>query len=246
MDRELRPEEERMMPRRLRPVILTVVGLAVVVGGFFLGRDLWWSLRPTPNFASLVDNPDASLRGTVAYLQPYPDDDCIYVVAASGGPSEKVACVGHPGSDLVWLPDGRLQATGYGNAQEPERWRMIVNIETRAIENVPSAEIPPQAEPRTDAVGPNGEIVTSSSRRGRLTVTLTTDQGTRSLLSVGAPTTYTFGLPVWNPEGGWFVVKDDLDRLLVVTITEPSQTRVLVQGGWGQAITSREHVSSTG
>jgi hypothetical protein len=34
----------------------------------------------------------------------------------------------------------------------------------------------------------------------------------------------------WNEDGSWFVVKDDLDRLLLVTTADPSATRLLVDG----------------
>jgi len=36
------------------------------------------------------------------------------------------------------------------------------------------------------------------------------------------------------------VVKDDLDRLLLVTTDEPSTTRVLVDGGYGQIVTDAD------
>lgn len=36
------------------------------------------------------------------------------------------------------------------------------------------------------------------------------------------------------------MVKDDLDRLLLVTTTDPSTTRVLAIGGWGPAVTDQE------
>lgn len=224
-------------------IVIAVVVAAISTGGFFFGRALWWSLRPTPNFPSLVESPDPTLHGTVAYLLPYPKDNCIYVAAASGETSARLTCLenGAGGGGLAWLEDGRLEITHYGDAQQPDDvWRKIVDVKTGAIEDVPRGEIPPWSEPPATVPGPNGEIISSTSERGTLTLTLTTDEGTRSLLSVGAPNTYTFGSPVWGPDGTWFVVKDDLDRLLVVTTKVPSQTRVLVEGGWGQAVTGAE------
>jgi hypothetical protein len=44
----------------------------------------------------------------------------------------------------------------------------------------------------------------------------------------------------WNEDGSWFVVKDDLDRLLLVTTDDPSTTRVLVDGGYWPAATSTQ------
>ena len=233
--------------RRTAPFIVgALLVVAVLTGGFFFARSLWWALRPTPSFPLLVDNPDPLLRGTVAYLKPYPNDHCIYVAAASGAASKRLTCVegAKGGGELAWLDDGKLQVTHYGDAQHPDDiWRKTIDVETAAIEDVPRSAIPARQEPPASAAGPNGEIVTSSSGRGTLTVTMTTRERTRTLLSVGAPDTYTFGSPVWGLDGSWFVVKDDLDRLLVVTTGEPSQTRVLVEGGWAQAVTGEDFLS---
>lgn len=158
------PAECRPRFWRRQPLLFAVVVVALVVGGFLLGRGLWWSLRPTPDFPSLVDARDPSLRGTVAFLKPFPNE-CISLVAASGSPEEEV--------------------------------------------------------------------------------TMTTSDGTRTMLKVGAPNTYTFGGPTWSADGDWFVVKDDLDRLLLVTTAHPSTTRVLVDGGAAPAITDAELLSGS-
>ncbi|MCU0267748.1 MAG: hypothetical protein MUF83_03775, partial [Acidimicrobiales bacterium] len=214
--------------------VLAVVVVLVLVGGFFVSRDAWWGLRPTPDFPSLIETPDPTLQGTVASLRPYPDDHCIRLTSASGGASQELTCLGEDarGGELQWLADGRLQVTGYGDAQHPDDiWRKVIDPRTGDVQEVPKAEIPPRQPAPESVPGPGGEVVTTTSARGTLTMTLTTDEGTRTLLSVGAPSTYTFGQPAWNGDGSWFVVKDDLDRLLLVTTAEPSQTRVLVEGG---------------
>lgn len=236
------PAVPRPKQRGRRITILLAVGLLVLVGGFFFGRSLWWSLRPTPDFPALADDPDPSLHGTVAFWKPYPNDDCVYVVAASGGTPTELTCFEDGdggGGELAWLADGRLQVTAYATDQESATVRKIVNIETGQVETV-TDEIPDRSDPPSEALGPNGEVITSSSSRGNLTVTLTTDQGTRTLLSVGAPDTYTLSPPAWDPDGDWFVVKDDLDRLLIITTSNPSQTRILINGGWGAVVTNAE------
>ncbi len=240
VDSEYPPPRRRKMRSRTL-MILAVVAALMLVGGFFFGRALWWSLRPTPTFSSLAEHPDRSLHGTIAYIAPYPHDNCIRVVAASGATSKQVACVDGAAGELEWLPDGRLQSTRYKGGEgtaDTKRW--IINVDTGAVETIPKEKIPPRTDAPTVVVGPDGERVTTKSSRGRLTTTLTTGQGTRTLLSVGAPDTYTFGPPVWNRDGSWFVVKDDLDRLLLVTTADPSRTRVLVKGGYGQAITDTD------
>lgn len=230
------PARRRLRDRR---GVLLVLLVLVPVGGFFFGRALWWSLKPAPDFPSLAQTPDPSLHGSIAFLKPHPDDNCIFVVAASGGQPEKAACVegAEGGGTLEWLEDGRIQLTGYGNAQEPDKWRVFVDVETGDVESVPKDQIPEQPDDPMESPGPNGEKVASEGGHGTLKVTLTTEDGKRTLLSVGAPDTYAWSLPAWSPDGEWFVVKDDLDRLLLVTTSDPSQTRVLVEGGWGQAVT---------
>lgn len=240
------PAERRARFWRRQPLLFAVIVVALVVGGFLLGRGLWWSLRPAPEFPSLADAPDPELRGTVAFLKPYPNE-CIYLVAASGSPEEEVTCIdGGPG-DLAWLPDGRLQSTRYkgGEGTAPTAsW--IIDVETGAVDEIPEGEIPPlpSTEP-TDSTGPDGEVVTSESTQGTLTMTMTTSDGTRTLLKVGAPDTYTFSGPTWSADGAWFIVKDDLDRLLLVTTADPSTTRVLVDGGYAPAITDAELLSGS-
>jgi hypothetical protein len=234
------PHSDRRRTRRRGAIVavLAVVGLIVVAGGFFVGRSLWWSLRPTPEFPSLVSDPDESLVGTVAFIRPFPEDDCVWIVAAAGGEPEEVACIDGGAGDLEWLPDGRLQSTRYkGGEGTSDTGNWIIDVATGETEEVPVDDIPPRTEPPTTVVGPAGERITTVSERGRLTMTMSADGDTRTLLSVVAPDTYTFGQPVWSPDGEWFVVKDDLDRLLLVTTADDSTTRVLVESGFGQAVT---------
>lgn len=234
---------ERLRPqvwptlRRRRRIVVAVLGVVVLVGGFFIARDLWFGMKPTPEFAVLADQPDPSLLGTVAFIET-PNTNCVDVIAASGTPTRQLACFDKTPQTLVWLPDGRLEVTSYGKIGRPEdRWRTIVDARTGTREDVPQANIPNEAPP-ADGQGPSGERITSTSKNGRLRVTLTTTSGTRELLSVGAPYTYTIGSPVWSPDGRWFVAKDDLDQIVLITTTEPSRTRVLVKGGYAPATTS--------
>jgi len=221
-------------------VFLGALALVVVVGGFFVVRAV---MRPTPEFPSLAKTPDPTLTGTVAFIKSYPDE-CVYLVAASGGKPKKLACVeGRPGK-LSWTPDGMIQATRYkgGEGTGPTAsW--IINPKTGEVETVPIDEIPPQPydpEEMPEVKGPNGETVTCKSANGKLTLTLGTKEGERTLLSVGAPETYCMGVEEWNPDGSWFLVADGLDRTLLVTTADPSTTRVLIDGGFGAAYTDAE------
>jgi hypothetical protein len=224
-------------------VFFAVVAAVVLVGGLFLGRGLWESMRPVPDFESLADDPDPSLVGTVAFLSA-DADECVSVIAASGGAAKQVGCVDgfEFGGALSWLPDGRVQFTRYSrpNAEgQDEAVSAIIDVQTGSVEQVPAADVPPEPAEQEVVPGPNGETIATSSSGGRLTLDLVTSEGTRRLLSVGAPSTYTVGQPAWSADGSYFVAKDDLDRLLLVTTRHPSTTRVLVNDAWGPAVTDQ-------
>lgn len=238
------PAPPQASAKRRMPVVawvfLGVLALVVGVGGFFVVRAV---MIPTPEFPSLADTPDPTLTGTVAFIRSYPDE-CVYLVAASGGEPKKVACVeGSPG-DLSWTPDGKIQATRYkgGEGTDPTAsW--IIDPKTGEVETVPADEIPPQSydpEEGPEVKAPNGETVACDSSNGKLTLTLGTKQGERTLLSVDAPDTYCMRVQAWNPDGSWFLVSDDLDRTLLVTTDDPSTTRVLIDGGFDAAYTDAE------
>lgn len=224
------------MKTRMRRAI-AIAAVPVCIGLFFVGRSLYWSLKATPNFDSLVTTPDTTLTGTVAFFKPYPNNECVYLVRASGGQAVKSVCVGGDGQ-LEWLDDGRLQVTMYGRQEDrADDKSVIIDVRAKTTESVPLEKIPEWRD-ITEVTGPNGEKVVSKSRHGQLTVKLTDTSGTRELLKVGAPDTYTFGLPSWSPDAKWFVVKDDKDRLLTITVGSVSTTRVLVEGGYWPAVTN--------
>lgn len=229
------------MRKKTRRVI-AIAAVPVCIGLFFVGRSVYWSLKATPNFDSLVTTPDATLVGTVAFFRPYPNNECIYLVKASGGQPVKSVCVGGDGQ-LEWLDDGRLQVTMYGRQEDrADDKGVLVDVRSGTTESVPMEKIPEWRD-ITEVDGPNGEKVVSKSRQGQLTVTLTDTSGTRQLLKVGAPDTYTFGLPAWSPDAKWFVVKDDKDRLLTITVGSSPTTRVLVEGGYWPAVTNLDVLS---
>lgn len=209
-----------------------VVPLFLVI--FLVGRNVWWELRPFPDYPSLLKHPDSQLGGTVAYFDSFPDN-CIHVVAASGGVPRKVACM--EGESASWLPDGRVQVTSYGNRKDAtDDKRVIVDPETGNATAANSDSIPQWMKPTT-VEGPNGERVRSVSRHGVFALFLTDISGERKLFSVRAPTSYTMGEPAWSPTGEWFVIKDGLDRLLTITTDATPTVRILVKNAWGQAVT---------
>ncbi len=219
---------------------LAVVLPPVLFGAYVFGRSLWWELRPYPDFPSLIKNPDSNLTGTVAFFDSFPDN-CLHVIAASGGSSRKVKCL--KGETATWLLDGRVQVTSYAQRnKDSDDERFIVDVQTGKTTSVPSGSIPPWSE-TVQVQGPNGEWVRTVSRRGNITLFLKDMNGERSLFSVRAPTSYTLGYPSWSPTGEWFVVKDGLDRLLLITTDVTPTARILAKNAWGQGVSGINFIS---
>jgi hypothetical protein len=233
------------MPRskRLRMLVIGVALVAAAGVVVAIGAGLRRANRPIPEFPSLADSPDPSLEGTVAYYDT--DAGCVRVVDASGAASEDAYCFDadddENGPQLAFRPDGRLEVTMYSWPQGGElsaKWQRLVDVGSGEVEEVPIADVPekPTQSP-IPAVGPDGQTVTYESKSGTITVTLTSDAGTRTLLSATGPEggyqVSPGGQPVWSPDGDWIVL--DEGRLLLITTADPSQTRVLVDpvGGLG-------------
>lgn len=222
----------------------------VAAAGYLVVREVG---RPVPDFASLAENPDPSLHGTVAYFADR--SGCVRIVAAAGRPVRDVLCLPamdvakaeelgkETGPQLVWLPDGRLEVTMFRMVpKSPELnagWQKIVDVRTGEVEDVPAAEVPsgPNLDTRP-SLSPEGErIVTSSDpESGRIKVVLSSDEGSRTVLSAQGPPSYTYGLRAafWAPDGRWIAADDG--RILVITPGD-AVTRVLtdetVGGGFG-------------
>jgi len=232
-------------PRSKRPRMLVIglVAVAATVAVVALVVDRFQANRPIPEFPSLADAPDPSLAGTVAYYDT--EAGCVRFVDASGAASEDAYCFeaadGDNGPQLAFRPDGRLEVTMYSWPQGGElaaKWQRLVDVTSGEVEEVPVADVPDQPTPSpVPAPGPGGQTVTYESENGTITVEVTSDAGTRTLLSATGPEgSYQVspgGQPVWSPGGDWIMLDDG--RLLLITTADPSQTRVLVDavGGLG-------------
>lgn len=250
---------------------LLLVAWLVFVGGFH-----GVSNRPVPSFPSLTTNPDSSLQGTVAYTDT--ESRCVRMVAAAGGPSKDVLCLGpqklNPKTDavigkemllpqLVWRADGRLEITmmlmkGGGPGKPPvhfaPEWQKVVDVVTGSVQDVPAAELPTGPNlSTTHATSPDGQKLTwSSDGEGRVRVSLTDTNGTRTLMSARGPGEYTYALhsAFWSPDWQWVAADDG--RILVITPGATPQTRILVDGGGGAsdyplfAVTGRNMMAGAG
>lgn len=247
---------------RVGPTVLVVVVVGLVALGFVVVRALGDWGRANPEFASLAENPDASLRGTVAYYDV--NTQCVRIVAAAGAPSRDVLCltedeVSNPDHDtfgplLAWLPDGRLSVTVFWWGEDLAEsaalpgWQKLVEVTAGAVEEVAVAELPDTLPSASPAPGPGGEQLEVTSRGGSVEITLVDSAGSRSLLSVkGNPDYWVKVPPTWSPDGRWIVVENGASEILLITVDDPAVTRVLAVDalswlGWS----GRTHLAVTG
>jgi hypothetical protein len=240
--------------RRAWLVVLLVILVAVVVLGLVVALQLAAS---DPAFPVLADDPDPSLRGTIAYYSL--ETACVRLIAAAGEPSRDVLCLpastgktqGFYGPLLAWLPDGRLQVTAFFQAEDlsfSRGWQKIVEIATGAVEEVPAAEVPAAPpEIAAPAAGPNGEQIEIRSDGGRVEIVLTGAGGSRSLLATKGDSEYRIDAsPTWSPDGRWIVVEDAHGRILLITVGEPAVTRLLTADACNSVEAGRTCVAVTG
>ena len=252
--------------RKVWAISLSIVGL-LVVGLVIL---LVVALSPwvrTPEFASLADNPDRTLQGTVAYFAD--STACVRIVAAAGQPSKDVLCVPNQdpvqaeqygklvGPQLVWRPDGRLEITMFRLTDPPgpsfnPGWQKVVDVRSGAVEDVPAADVPSQPNLNTQPmISPDGRKITMTSNDGRVEVMLQDAAGPRTLLSVRGPAeTYSMSSVFWAPNWQWIAADDG--RILIITTGDPAVARVLpaesTHGGYGGyprfAVTDKNFLTS--
>lgn len=224
---------------------MVVLALAITVGVLLLldfNRDV-------PKFPLLADRPDATLRGTVAYVAT---DNCIHLADLSGigdknlwcmpkWDPDEAAALGKPmPPQLVWLPNARLEVTMFrmtkGPAVKPG-WQKVIDVGTGDVTDTPAAQVPRAPNLTTrPTTSPSGEVVsfTSNDETGRITISVTNATGVkRTLLDVRGPNHYAYRLNAafWAPDYTSIIADDG--RILVVTPTEPPLTRILTEIGGG-------------
>jgi hypothetical protein len=240
------PEAPRARTRRSRPLIVLAVSVAVavVVAVVLVAVQLFQVVTwQRPEFPSLAANPDPSLHGTVAYLSD--STNCVHVVAAAGRPDKEVYCLPEQdvkvaerlgkeqGPQLVWRDDGRLEVTMFRMTDPPgpsfnPGWQRIVDVRTGAVEDVPAADVPTDANrgthPMVNAAGQELEL---TSADGDVELTLVDDAGSRTLLSVDGNPEAGYRVPAafWAPDGTWVAADDG--RILVIVPSDPPVVRVL-------------------
>lgn len=240
-----RVREEAARGRRgVRNAVRVVVALgviaAVVVLAIAVVKDLSARNRPVPEFSSLADAPDPSLKGTVAYISEAKSASagrqaCARVVAASGESSKDALCWPINESALataVWRSDGRLLVTAFdapeGKKMLVPQWAKIVDVESGRAEDVPQADLGENARPPTGpAANPEGERLVRTGKNGNAKIELTGESGSRTIFSVkdANPDWGIQSGPMWSPDFKWVLMWDGT-RLLLTTVDHPS-TKVL-------------------
>jgi hypothetical protein len=226
-------------PRGNKGLFILVVVVLALAG---MGTCAYVGLRnystPPPDFPLLVDDPDPTLHGTVAFVDAW-EDTCVRVIAASGTVSKEVYCLdkANPGEGpaLAWLPDGRLEMILYDwPPEEPirPRWRKIVDVATLAVEDA-SLEGVADEPLHLTAPGPTPDgrsLMIESAHGGTISILIEDGSGGyRSLLNASGNPDYgiTHEYPIWSPDFEWLLVNDG--RWLIVTVADPAVTRILAE-----------------
>lgn len=241
--------------RWLGPLLAAVgVALAGIALVAVVARDLDRRDRPVPAFPSLIEQPDPSLRGSVAFIVEVKDPSaagedttrrsaCARVVSASGERSKDAFCWSIDEEALattVWQDDGRLLVTVFDAPVGEDRlvpaWAKLVDVATGDAEDVPAAEVGegarPEPGPTTD---PEGNQLIAEGSDGTVHLVLQGAEESRTLLRVeeANPDWGIASGPVWSPDFTW-VLWWDGSRLLLTTVDDPS-TRVLAPEASGGA-----------
>lgn len=241
-------------------MILGVLGVGALVIGLLFAKGVYDYSKPPPEFPALVDEPDPTLAGTVAYG----DGGCVWTLPVSGGAAQVAYCFEPDApydldwTTLVWLPDGRLEITTHSwppNEDITVDSQRIVDVTTGEVEEVASDDLP---EPRTPDLetGPTvnsaGAVLMVENDGSNASLVVTENGETRTLLEASGSPEYDFKDPVWGPDESWALVDDS--RLLLVTVDDSPTTRILLEhgargfsaGARGWAVTGEEYETSSG
>lgn len=210
-------------------LVLLLVTVIIVVFGVI----------PLPEFASLADQPDPSVPGTVAYLG-VDEDPCLFTVQASGGEPHEVWCGREFVEFPVWSSDGLLVLTDWSAGPT---YLLIDPATGTEVDRVPVGDQGAEGEPPPRRLDErreraDGAVVRTDGRgNGEAAVVVRFPDGSeQTIVSVkDAPADYYFYEAQWSPDGDWVLVTDNAGRLLIVGADGTPGARVLVAGlqDWG-------------
>jgi len=220
------------MKRATLAIVLSVTVLAAV-----LVVILVFGVIPFPEYASLADQPDPAIRGTIAFVQG-DDPPCAMTIPAGGGPATEVGCGWEMGGEgLAWTADGLLVTLDFtGNPAQyvlidPATGEIVERIDTDVNGPEPLFERPDLArfDDSTLIVG-SAPMLTRDRTDNGAVIWISRQGAPRTvLLEVDGPRNYRFRTAIWSPDGNWVLVSDSLDRLLIVRATGDPTPRILVE-----------------
>lgn len=225
---------------------LLAIALVLVIGaGVLTFLFIRTVSQPDPVFSSLVQNPDVSITGTVAY---YDDSSrCIRITAASGARSKDIYCLEDQktsdaeksgkwvGAHLFWRPDNTLEVTEFRMVQggpdpifEPA-WQKVFNVADGTSTDTPLAKVAKTPTPDSrPTLSPSGEQLATESSDGKVKVTLTDKSGNSKTLLNAKGNFETYSLKedaFWSPDFTWVIANDN--HVLVITPNDQPTTRQL-------------------
>jgi hypothetical protein len=208
--------------------VLAIV-LSVVVVAAALTVVLVFGVIPLPDYPSLVENPDPSIPGTIAFVSEE-EPACLGVVAASGGPVRELRCGSVEVGMLAWTSDGLIVTLDF-TAASP-RFLLVDPVSGGVVDTVPAGVGDPGSLViETETTRADGAEVFTDDTKGTATVKVRVpNQETQVVLAAEGPHDYRFDVATWSPDGRWVLVVDSEGRLLIVGATGEPTARVLVTG----------------
>lgn len=217
------------MPTRLDPRLAGGLALALVVGA--VAAILAFGRISLPAFPSLLEQPDPSIAGTIAYLR-YGEErgTCVIVVPASGAqPPKRLYCAPELGGPITWQ-DGLIRIDEH---RAPGSVVVLVDPDTGAVrDRRPSTGGPWPLSGR--AWSPDG-VLAAEGRDGRACLYVDGVRR-RRIRCVDGQRDYTWWSAQWSPDRRWAVVQDSAQRLLLVRIRDGAVRLLVDDGGepaWG-------------
>lgn len=194
-------------PVRQRWALVGAVAVVVVVVVIVV----LFGLVPYPDLVPVTAEPDPPVTARLAYLD-YEDarGECLHLVDGRGHDRE-VGCGAGYGGELRWLDDERLAVAAFG---PPGASIRVIDASTGEVAKILQGPLEP---PAASDVRHDGARVYADGRDGEVWVAvIEPDGGTRRVLELDGPATYSLNQTVWTSDGEWIVALDSIGRLVVV------------------------------
>lgn len=218
-----------MTARTIAPVAAAMV-CAVVFGAIVAVGQV-----RAPAFASLQEQPDPGVPGTIAFTRRADEQSCVFSVPAGGGHERRLRCSYGWQTLLGWSPDGLVMVT----EQFDSRSRTLeLDPDTGRVVRYDL----PSGYPVEQQVEDGPPWLTVGGDEGRVEIVEEAVSGRRRVLFAvaGVPRDYTFTAATWSPGRSWVLVTDSQQRLIIVD-RDGGRARVLVEDARSPAWFTGDH-----